>query len=161
MKLLFSFILSVAFIGNPNLASIRKLYPAVTKSEDNAKDFTAKLASVSDNDDAVLVGYKAASIVLSSRYEKKTQSKKDHFKEGVKLLEATIKKEPNNVEIRMIRLSIQETVPPITGYKKNIKEDKKYITAHYTEQSATLKEYLKDFVLQSKSFSEKEKQFMK
>jgi hypothetical protein len=161
MKLLFSFILSVVFIGNPNLASIRKLYPTVTKSEDNAKEFTAKLASVSDNDDTVLVGYKAASIVLSSRYEKKTQSKKDRFKEGVKLLEATIKKEPNTIEIRMIRLSIQETVPPITGYKKNIKEDKKYIAAHYSEQSPTLKEYLKDFILQSKSFSEKEKQFVK
>jgi hypothetical protein len=61
----------------------------------------------------------------------------------------------------MIRLSIQENVPGITGYKKNIKEDKKYLTAHYAEQSGALKEYLKDFVLQSKSFSEKEKQFVK
>lgn len=161
MKLLFSLVFWITFVGNPDLASIRKLYTTVTKSESNAKEFMAKLNTVSDNDDTVLVGYKAASIVLSSRYEKKTQSKKDRFKEGVKLLEATIKKEPNTIEIRMIRLSIQETVPPITGYKKNIKEDKKYITAHYSEQSVTLKEYLKSFILQSKSFSEKEKQLVK
>jgi hypothetical protein len=161
MKLFFSFFLWFAFIGNPDLASIRKLYPTVTKSESNAKEFTAKLASVSDNDEAVLVGYKAASIVLSSRYEKKTQSKKDRFKEGVKLLEAAIKKEPNAIETRMIRLSIQEVVPPITGYKKNIKDDKKFLTEHYNEQSNALKEYLKSFILQSKSFSEKEKQFVK
>ncbi|GAA6764110.1 hypothetical protein AAFH68_00380 [Flavobacterium sp. CGRL1] len=63
--------------------------------------------------------------------------------------------------MRMIRLSIQEDVPAITGYKKNIKEDKKFITTYYPSQSGALKEYLKDFVLQSKSFSEKEKQFVK
>lgn len=44
---------------------------------------------------------------------------------------------------------------------KNIKEDKKFITEHYDEQNSSLKEYLKNFVLQSKSFSEKEKQFVK
>lgn len=44
---------------------------------------------------------------------------------------------------------------------KNIKEDKAFITAHYAEQNTALKLYLKDFVLQSKSFSDKEKQFVK
>ena len=51
--------------------------------------------------------------------------------------------------------------PVLQATKKNIKEDKKFITAHYGEQSAALKEYLKAFVLQSKSFSEKERQFVK
>ena len=96
-----------------------------------------------------------------SIFESIIGSKISRFKEGAKLLEATLKSDPNNIEIRMIRLSIQEDVPGITGYKKNIKEDKKFITAHYSEQNAALKEYLKNFVLQSKSFSEKEKQFVK
>ncbi|MNG13638.1 hypothetical protein D3C84_973270 [compost metagenome] len=107
------------------------------------------------------MAYKAASILLDSKLEKKLKDKIDRFKEGAKLLESTIKSEPNNIEIRLIRLSIQENVPGITGYKKNIKEDKKHITEHYAEQNAALKDYLKDFILQSKSFSEKEKQFVK
>lgn len=137
------------------------MYPNVTKSESNAKEFSEKLSGISNNDAEVLVAYKAASILLDSKFEKKLNDKIERFKEGAKLLESTIKSEPNNIEIRMIRLSIQENVPGITGYKKNIKEDKKYLTDHYADQSGALKEYLKDFILQSKSFTEKEKQFVK
>ncbi len=161
MKLLLTLLLWINFSGTPDLASIRKMYTVVTKSESNAKEFSQKLADVSNSDDKILVAYKAASILLDSKFEKKLQDKIDRFKEGAKLLESTIKSEPNNIEIRMIRLSIQENVPGITGYKKNIKEDKKYLTDHYAEQNNALKDYLKDFILQSKSFSDKEKQFVK
>lgn len=161
MKLYASLILLVTFLGSPELASIRKMYPTVSKSEANAKEFSAKMADVSNNDETILVAYKAASILLNSKFEKKMQAKIDRFKEGAKLLETTIKSEPNNIEIRMIRLSVQENAPGITGYKKNIKEDKNFITNNYDDQSASLKEYLKNFILQSKSFSDKEKQFVK
>lgn len=161
MKLLLTLLLWVNFSANLDLASIRKMYPDVAKSETNAKEFTAKLSGISNSDEKILVAYKAASILVDSKFENLIGSKISRFKEGAKLLEATLKSDPNNIEIRMIRLSIQEDVPGITGYKKNIKEDKKYITEHYGEQNATLKEYLKDFVLQSKSFSEKERQFVK
>jgi hypothetical protein len=161
MKLLFSLLLWINFAGTPDLGAIRKMYASVTKSEQNAIAFSDKLADVSDNDAKTLVAYKAASILLVSRFEKKLQAKMDRFKEGAKLLEATLKSDPTNIEIRMIRLSVQENAPGITGYKKNIKEDKQYLTTHYAEQNSVLKEYLKDFILQSKSFSEKEKQFVK
>ncbi|MDQ8011290.1 MAG: hypothetical protein REI96_02485 [Flavobacterium nitrogenifigens] len=161
MKLLLTLLLWVSFAGTPDLASIRKMYSDVAKSENNAKEFVAKLAGVSSNDDKILVAYKAASILLDSKFEKKLSQKMDRFKEGAKLLEATIKSDPSNIEMRMIRLSVQEDVPSITGYKKNIKDDKKFITTYYAAQGAALKDYLKDFVLQSKSFSEKEKQFVK
>ncbi|WP_289664075.1 hypothetical protein [Flavobacterium panacagri] len=161
MKLLLTLFLWVNFANTPDLASIRKMYSDVAKSETNAKEFVEKLSGVSNNDDKILVAYKAASILLDSKFESVLGSKISRFKEGAKLLEATIKSDPSNIEMRMIRLSIQEDVPGITGYKKNIKEDKKFITTHYAAQGAALKEYLKDFVLQSKSFSEKEKQFVK
>ncbi|TDO83818.1 hypothetical protein EV143_101260 [Flavobacterium chryseum] len=161
MKLLLTLLLWVNFAGTPDLAAIRKMYTDVAKSETNAKDFTEKLSGISNSDDKILVAYKAASILLDSKFESILGNKISRFKEGAKLLEATLKSDPNNIEIRMIRLSIQEDVPGITGYKKNIKEDKKFITTHYAEQTGALKEYLKDFVLQCKSFSDKEKQFVK
>ncbi|MCP2026466.1 hypothetical protein L1276_001610 [Flavobacterium sp. HSC-32F16] len=161
MKLLVSLLLWINFANTPDLASIRKIYPEVAKSEANAKEFTEKLSGVSNNDEKILVAYKAASILVDSKFESIMGSKISRFKEGAKLLEATIKSDPSNIEMRMIRLSIQEDVPAITGYKKNIKEDKKFITTYYAAQSGALKEYLKEFVLQAKSFSEKEKQFVK
>ncbi len=162
MKLLFSILLLIGFsAATPDLASIRKMYSDVAKSETNAKEFTEKMAGVNSNDDKILVAYKAASILVDSKFEKKITEKIERFKEGAKMLEAVIASEPNNIEMRMIRLSIQENVPGITGYKKNIKEDKKFLTVHYPTLTGTLKEYIKDFVLQSESFSAKEKQFVK
>lgn len=161
MKLLFSILLLIGFSATPDLASIRKMYSDVAKSETNAKEFTEKMSAVTSNDDKILVAYKAASILVDSKFEKKLTEKIERFKEGAKMLEAVIASEPNNIEMRMIRLSIQENVPGITGYKKNIKEDKKFLTVHYPTLTGTLKEYIKDFVLQSDSFSAKEKQFAK
>lgn len=162
MKLLFSILLLIGFSATtPDLASIRKMYSDVAKSETNAKEFTEKMAGVTSNDEKILVAYKAASILVDSKFEKKLTEKIERFKEGAKMLEAVIASEPNNIEMRMIRLSIQENVPGITGYKKNIKEDKKFLTVHYPTLTGTLKEYIKDFVLQSDSFSAKEKQFVK
>lgn len=158
MKLFISLFLLVNLVSTPDLATIRKIYPTASDSETSAKNFTAKLLSISDTDENILVAYKAASILLDSKYEKKISAKMSRFKEGALLLESTIAKEPKSIEIRMIRLSIQENVPGITGYKKNIKEDKKFILAHYNEQNTALKEYLKNFILQSKSFSATEKQ---
>jgi hypothetical protein len=161
MKLFLSLILLVGLVSAPDLATIRKIYPTASNSETSAKEFTAKLIDVANTDENIFVAYKAASILLDSKFEKKLSSKMSRFKEGAKLLESTIVNEPNSTEIRMIRLSIQENVPGITGYKKNIKEDKKFILAHYNDQNNALKEYLKNFILQSKSFSATEKQTAK
>lgn len=160
MKFIIYALLYVSFIV-PDLANIRKMYVDVAKSESNSKYFLEKMTGVSDSDDNILLAYKAASVLIYSRFEKKIKDKISSFKEAAKMLETTVYKEPENIEIRMIRLSIQENTPAITGYKKNIEEDKAYIIRHYHEQNKILKEYLRGFVLQSRSFSEKEKQFLK
>lgn len=74
------------------------------------------------------------------------------------MVEFAVASEPNNIEIRMIRLSIQEKAPKIVNYNKNKKEDKDFLVNHYKEQSGNLKTYIKNFMLQSKSFSTAEKQ---
>ncbi|GAA6764109.1 hypothetical protein AAFH68_00370 [Flavobacterium sp. CGRL1] len=84
MKLLVSLLLWINFANTPDLASIRKIYPDVAKSEANAKEFTEKLSSVSNNDEKILVAYKAASILVDSKFESIMGSKISRFKEGAK-----------------------------------------------------------------------------
>ncbi len=86
------------------------------------------------------------------------KEKKELFVEGVKLIESAIKTEPNNLEIRLIRLSIQENTPKILNYKKNITEDKRFIVAQFAKQNQSLKEYVQSFVSQSSVFTAEEKQ---
>lgn len=158
MKLLLSICLFLSFSNIPEIADIRKLYPTVVISEINAKEFASKLANIEKENNKTLVAYKGASIVIMSRFKKEISEKSKNFKEGAKMIEFAMESEPNNIEIRLIRLSIQEKAPKIVNYNKNKKEDKVFLLDHYNEQSGNLKAYIKDFILQSKSFSTAEKQ---
>jgi len=161
MKTLFSFILFLFFSSNPSISEIRKLYLSAMNSESNAKEFVSKLADVTKGDNKTLVAYKGASLTIASKLEKKVSDKSKKFKEGSNLIEYAVANEPNNIEIRLIRLSVQENVPKIVNYRANKKEDTKFLLDHYSEQSGALKTYVGNFIMQSRSFSEAEKQIVK
>lgn len=161
MKLIFSLFVVLNFFNNPDISEIRKIYPNAANSESLSKELSSKLSNVTTESDKTLVAYKGASITLMSKFVKKIAEKINDFKEGAKLVEFAVASEPNNIEIRLIRLSIQGNVPKIVKYNSNKKEDKDFILAHYKEQSGALKEYAKNFILQSKSFSTTEKQTIK
>lgn len=158
MKLFLSIILFISFSNIPEITDIRKLYSSVVISESNAKEFASKLDDITKEDNKTLVAYKGASIVALSRYKKVIGDKAKKFKEGAKMIEFALSSEPDNIEIRLIRLSIQEKAPKIVNYYKNKKEDKDFLLEHYKKQSGNLKEHIKKFMLQSKSFSAAEKQ---
>ena len=161
MKLLCSIFYLLFSFSNPDIAEIRKLYPNAASSEVTSKEFLSKLSEVTNESNKTLVAYKGSAVTISAKFEKKISDKIKSLKEGAKLVELAIGSEPNNIEIRLIRLSIQENVPKIVKYNKNKKEDAAFILAHYNEQSNALKVYLKSFILQSKSFSSDEKQTIK
>lgn len=161
MKMIFSLIICIGFLKNPDLAEIRKMYRSAANSELSANEFSAKMAVVTATEDKVLLAYKGASMAMKSKFKKKISEKISTLKEGAKLIESGIAAEPNNIEIRMIRLSIQENLPSITKYKKNIGEDKAFLLKNYKEQPDALKTYLIAFIIQSKSFSAEEKQAAK
>lgn len=158
---LFIPILFFLFFGNPEITEIRKLYTDAAKSESAAEAFNAKLAPVSDNDNnKVLVAYKGCALTLKSKFSGKLSEKISFMKEGAKLIDAAAVAEPNNIEIRMIRLSVQESVPRIVNYRANKAEDKAAILKLFKD-SGELKDYIKNFIDQSKSFTAAEKKALK
>jgi hypothetical protein len=160
MKIFFTYLLFLGFSGNPSITEIRKLYATATSSETNAKEFLEKLSDVSKEDNKTLVAYKGASLAIVSKLEKKVSDKSKKFKEGSSLIEYAIANEPNNIEIHLVRLSVQENVPKIVNYRGNKKEDKKFLLDHYKEQTGALKVYVGNFIAQSKSFTTTEKQLV-
>ena len=157
MKLLFTFLFFLSTFSTPDLTEIRKMYPKVAVSENSIKEFQSKLSDVNLESNKILVAYKGSSIVMHTKYIKKMPEKKANFKEGVKWIESAVKANPNNIEIRMIRLGVQENTPKIAKYNTAIPEDKKYIVANYNEQTRSMKEYVKNFIFTSKNFTEAEK----
>lgn len=158
MKFFLSIFLFLFFAKNPEITEIRKLYPTVIDSESNAKEFASKLSEISKEDNKTLFAYKGASITVLARFKKSISEKSKTFKEGANIVELALANEPNNIEIHLIRLSIQEKAPKILKYNADKKDDKTFLLEHYKNQSGNLKDFIKNFILQSKSFSEAEKQ---
>lgn len=160
MKVL-AVVISLFMLVATDLSEVRKLYPDAAKSEESANAFHAKMATIQDNEaNKALLAYKGAAETLLSKFGNTIGKKTRHMKAGAKLIDAAAAADADNIEIRMIRLSVQESVPKIVGYKKNMKEDKAFIVANYAKSGA-LKDYIKNFILRSKSFSDEEKKAYK
>ena len=156
MKLTISFIYSFLLLIWQELPNVREHYVEASSNVIKAEAFYALVANY-NKEDKVLWAYKGAAITLKAKFAKTIKEKKNLFVEGVKLVENAVKSEPNNVEIRLVRLSIQENAPRILNYKKNIDEDKKLLLSNLGEQSQSLKEYIKNYIRQSGVFTDKEK----
>jgi hypothetical protein len=73
--------------------------------------------------------------------------KMSYFNEGKKILETAVKNEPDNLEVRLMRLITQESVPKILGYYQNIEEDRAFLTRSYKNTNdEDLKIYIKDYL---------------
>lgn len=123
-------LLFILLLGSISLfaqsTAIRKAYKDATKSEEKAKTFYNLVDDVSKSDKAVMVAYKGAGKMLLARYEPLTK-RKPKIKEAIEWIENAVKTDPDNAEIRLLRLSVQENLPKFLGYNDNIAEDKKFI----------------------------------
>lgn len=161
MKLLFSFITALLlFFQSGDLDALRNAYSKANSSSQGAKNFI-DLADKNSSSDPLTKGYKAAAEILEAKITTEKNKRKSFVKSGATELESVIKSNPNNVELRLIRMSVQENIPKIVGYSKNLKEDKAYILTNYAKQNAALKVYIKKFAMQSKTMTPTEKNSLK
>ncbi|GGE13207.1 hypothetical protein [Sphingobacterium cellulitidis] len=84
----------------------------------------------SKNKSATHLGYLGGLQTIWANHVFSPISKLKTFREGKKNIEQAIKKEPNNVELRFIRLSVQKNAPFFLGYNSNINEDFAFIKAN-------------------------------
>ena len=158
MKTIIFFISITTFLFKLDVSLVRKEYKEAVQSKTKTLVLYNKLQKVSKKDNKALVAYKGAVTTLAARQQKAIKDKKAFFKKGVALVEYAIQSEPNNIEIRFVRLSIQQNTPKFLRYNKQQKEDKKFILKHLKNvKSTTLKEYISSYILQSKHFTATEK----
>src|SRR5579864_7200450 len=77
-------------------------------------------------------------------------SKLKLFKQGHKLLEEAIARDPNNAEFRFLRLIIQENSPGILGYKNEEQKDSEFIRKSYNSLPEELQKTIADYNKKSK-----------
>ncbi len=77
-------------------------------------------------------------------------SKLSLFKSGHKKLDNAIVKESSNAELRFLRLMIQENVPRILNYRKEIDEDSKVVRSSFKSLPAVVQKEIVNYSKTSK-----------
>lgn len=127
MKLL-SILFIALFISNSDwdLPELRNLYRSAVKNESKAKELISVTKPFLNN--STYKGYYGAGKIFMAKHYLNPYSKLKTFNEGKEILESAINSDSMNVELRFLRLSIQNNSPTFLGYMKNIEEDKTYLS---------------------------------
>ncbi|SIP92829.1 hypothetical protein SAMN05880574_102140 [Chryseobacterium sp. RU37D] len=158
MKLIFSFLAAFILFFQSSLETLRESYTKANSSNANTEAFI-NAAEKTSGSDAVIQGYKAAAQIMEAKTAK--TNRKALVKSGATSLESIIKNNPNNAELRVIRMSVQENIPKIVAYRGSLKDDKAFLLNNYNKQNASLKNYIKRFAAQSKTMTDAERATLK
>jgi len=122
MKLL-SILFLFLFANDSKINTIRNMFEQASlneKAANNLLDLLNKEQKLSP----ILLGYKGSTTALEAKYTINPVKKLKFFNEGKTMLERAIQSEPQNIELRYLRLAIQTSIPAFLNYNKNIDSDK-------------------------------------
>lgn len=94
--------------------------------------------------------YKGALNMKKAAFLNSLTQKLNTFNQGKALLETEITKLPLNVELRFLRLIIQENAPALLKYNSNLQEDKQIILLGYKKSDEELKTIINNYSKKSK-----------
>ncbi|HLS96494.1 hypothetical protein BC792_10839 [Sphingobacterium allocomposti] len=144
----------LGFLGI-NIEDVRRQFEEAKNSRETTETLYTSLQGYTKND-PVLLAYKGASLILRARLLPKQEDKRKAVVEGVALLDGAVRSAPKEVEIRLIRLAIQENAPKVIRYKKNMGEDKQMILSNFAAQPTAVKNLVRRYAQQSTLFTAEE-----
>lgn len=122
-------------------------------SSENLELIDAEIIKMNTSSKSTFNSYKGALLMKKAGLEKNPVEKLKFFKEGKLLLETAINNDNQNVELRFLRLMIQENAPKFLGYHSNINEDVNFIQENSRQLSTALKNILLDYSKTSKEIN--------
>ena len=139
----------VALSENPglDLVELRTLFFSSEKSKKHCQELTAHTASVNEGSPAIEMGYKGMAHMMTAKHKKSPFKKLKHFNKGKKWLTLSLAKDPNSIEIRFLRLTVQENLPFFLGYRGDKEEDRLFVETHLDElPKGLLKEKIVEYL---------------
>lgn len=129
-------IINFVSVNELDVTNLRNLYYQAAAHEAASKKLSNLLVNVNTKSSPIFVCYKGAAEMMEAKYAFNPISRLSKFKKGKNLIEAAIKLDPNDMEIRFLRFSIQTNLPGFLGYNSSIKSDKEVLIS----QIATVKD---------------------
>ena len=144
--------LLILLISNFMLSQNVQEYRALMGSGENSKSKTELLIEKSNTaynktKAPIYAGFLAVGNFFMAKHTFNPLKKMSYFKEGKKLLEGAINTDPNNLELKLMRLITQEKVPKILGYHQKIEEDRNFLKLNYKNTNdQDLKKFIKEYL---------------
>lgn len=125
--MLLLFTSSSAFAQDDLLMDIRKNIGEVFKTEAVCLRFHDLFEKTDISKSNLLLGYKGAVELGMARHDANVFKKMSWFGDGKENLEKSIKNDPQNIELRFLRLTIQTHLPAFLGYSDSKEKDKTFV----------------------------------
>ncbi len=147
LRIFTCFVMSFFIVEGFSAIQREKVYQAL--SGDSAELLTEAFDNLSDNQ-PVHLAYKGALLMRKAAFASTPQQRLEYFNKGREILEKEITKYPDNVELRFLRLMIQENSPRMLGYNTNISNDIVFIEMHYKTAERDLRKEIERYAKKSK-----------
>lgn len=108
------------------LNDVRANYSKYASDKELCRKMMAELSQTKNSSSTHLAYFGSLKTIWASHVFSPI-SKFNTFREGKQNIEQAIYQEPENVELRFIRLSVQKNSPSFLGYNSNIREDTEFI----------------------------------
>lgn len=142
MNFFISTLLSLLMLSGITLGNVRNGFKTAKQSEENAIAFNELMQKNMSIGTNVKLAYLGASEVMLADYGINIPQKISQFKKGRDMIESAVSAEPNNIEVRLVRLVIQDQIPRFLKYKDNIEEDKEFVLNNFSKSQASFQQYL-------------------
>lgn len=153
ISLLFPFMLTAQ-----DLSAERKLYISAHKNEQAAQEFLKLTRSDKDTISPVHVAYRGAALMVAAQFADGIGGKLKLFRQGKNLMAQAAEEAPESVEVRFLRMTIQENAPSILMYNDDLQQDKDFILGHFSAvRDAGLKSMIRLHASTSSLYSEEDK----
>lgn len=139
------------------LAAERELYPVAHKDEQASTELL-KLTAGADTSVATQMAYRGAALMVAAQFANGIGGKLKLFKEGKDLMAQAAHAAPESVEVRFLRMTVQENAPGFLQYKGDLQQDKEFILGHFRDvKDAGLKKMIRAHARTSSVYSDEEK----
>lgn len=164
MFFLFPFLVSSTSEKTVNVDTIseaRSLFKSAAFDQQSCTSLVYGLKNATEHTQPVLTAYKACGWMMNAKYAINPLDKWNFFSKGKTLLQKSVSKAPQNVEIRFLRLAMQSKCPSFLGYSEDIPKDKNFVLQQFKSLDDTeLKNLMKGFLEKSDILSPSEKKII-
>lgn len=116
-----------SFMSPYSTAALRRHYEQAAANKEAGEKFYNLLHDYKAND-AVVLGYKAASEAIKAR-DASMLNKLTYVQQAAQTFEQAVSLDPSNAEIRFLRFSVESNLPAFLGLSKHVDEDKAFLLA--------------------------------